>query len=57
MSDSDVMFANMCARLLKERYLDEDYYVSLNAYGNARPAPLKTKPDDNVIVSNVANNL
>ncbi len=51
------MFANMCARLLKERYLDEDYYVSLNAYGNARPAPLKTKPDDNVIVSNVANNL
>jgi len=56
MSDRDVMFANMCARLLRKRYPDEDYYVSVNAYGNARPVPLKTKPDHNVVVSNVANN-
>ncbi len=56
LSDRDVKFANMCARLLKSRYPDEDYHVSMNAYGNARPAPLKTVPDGNVMVSNVANN-
>jgi hypothetical protein len=55
-SDRDVRFGNECARMLKQRFPNEDYYVSLNAYGNARPAPLKTKPDDNVVVMNVANN-
>jgi hypothetical protein len=56
LSDRDVRFGNQCARLLKERFPDEDYYVSLNAYGNARPVPLKTTPDANVVVMNVANN-
>ena len=56
LSDRDVRFGNECARLLKERFPNEDYYVSINAYGNARPAPLKTKPDDNVVVMAVANN-
>ena len=56
LSDRDVRFGNDCARLLRKRFPNEDYYVSLNAYGNARPAPLKTKPDDNVVVMNVANN-
>jgi len=55
LSDRDVTFANHCARLLKERYPDRDYYVSLNAYGNSRPAPLKAIPADNVVISNVAN--
>jgi Domain of unknown function (DUF4838) len=55
LSDRDVAFANQCARLLKERFPDRDYYVSMNAYGNSRPVPLKTVPADNVIVSNVAN--
>ena len=56
LSDRDVRFGNECARLLKKRFPNEDYYVSINAYGNARPAPLKTKPDDNVVVMAVANN-
>jgi len=56
LSDRDVRFGNECARLLKKRFPNEDYYVSMNAYGNARPAPLKTKPDGNVVVMNVANN-
>ena len=56
MSDRDVRFGNECARLLKKRFPNEDYYVSMNAYGNARPAPLKTKPDNNVVVMNVTNN-
>jgi hypothetical protein len=55
LSDRDITFTNHCARLLKERYPDKDYRVSLNAYGNSRPAPLKTVPADNVIISNVAN--
>ena len=56
LSDRDLRFGNECARLLKQRFPDEDYYVSVNAYGNSRPAPLKTKPDDNVVVAAVANN-
>ncbi len=56
MSDRDLRFANECARLLKERFPNEDYQVSVNAYGNARPAPLKTKPDDRVVVMSVCNN-
>ena len=56
LSDRDVRFGNECAQLLRKRFPNEDYYVSINAYGNARPAPLKTKPDDNVVVMAVANN-
>lgn len=56
MSDRDVRFGNECARLLKKRFPNKNYYVSINAYGNARPVPLKTKPDENVVVMNVANN-
>ncbi|MFA7158851.1 MAG: DUF4838 domain-containing protein [Kiritimatiellia bacterium] len=55
MSDRDVTFANTLARMLKERYPDRDYRVSMNAYGNSRPAPLKAIPDDNVVISDVAN--
>jgi len=55
LSDRDVTFANQCARLLKERYPDKDYRVSMNAYGNSRPAPLKAVPAGNVVISNVAN--
>ena len=56
LSDRDVRFGNECARLLRKRFPNEDCYVSINAYGNPRPAPLKTKPEDNVVVMNVANN-
>ena len=55
LSDREIQFANQCARLLKKKYPNKDYSVVIQAYGNSRPAPLKTVPDDNVIISNVAN--
>ena len=55
LSDRDVRFANILARKLKQRYPGKDYYVHIFAYGPTRPAPLKNKPDDNVIVSHVTN--
>ena len=55
MSDRDVTFANRCAKLLKERYPDKDYYVLMMSYGHSRPAPVKARPDENVIISCVAN--
>lgn len=54
-SDRHVTFANHCARLLKERFPDNDYYVLMNSYGHSRPAPVKARPDDNVIINCVAN--
>lgn len=54
-TDRDVRFANTLARLLKERFPDKDLYVQLHAYGLARNAPIGIVPDDNVIVSSVAN--
>jgi len=55
LSDRHVTFANHCARLLKERYPDKDYYVLMLAYGHSRPAPIEAVPADNVIISSVAN--
>lgn len=54
-SDRDVRFANMLARMLKERFPDKELYVQLHAYGLARNPPLGVAPDDNVIISSVAN--
>jgi len=53
MSDRQVRFANTLGRLLKERYPDKDYYVSILAYGNSSPAPAEAIPHDNVIVGGV----
>ena len=55
LSDRDVMFANILARKLKQRYPGKDCYVQIFGYGPTRPAPLKNKPDDNVIVAHVTN--
>jgi len=55
LSDRDVTFANHLGKLLKERFPDKDLYILMMAYGHSRPAPLKTKPADNVIISHVAN--
>lgn len=55
MADIEIKFANQLARLLKERYPDKDYYVSIMAYGNSRPAPTNAVPDDNVYVDLVFN--
>ncbi len=54
-TDRDVRFANTLARLLKERFPDRELFVQLNAYGLARNPPIGVKPDDNVIISSVAN--
>ncbi len=55
LSDRDVMFANILARKLKQRYPGKDYCVQIFGYGPTRPAPVKNKPDDNVIVAHVTN--
>lgn len=54
-SDRQVTFANTLARMLREKYPDRDYYVTMMPYGNSRPAPVEAVPDDNVIVSAVFN--
>ncbi|MBM4154594.1 MAG: DUF4838 domain-containing protein [Lentisphaerae bacterium] len=54
-TDRDVRFANTLARMLKERFPDRELFVQLNAYGLARNPPLGIAPDDNVIISSVAN--
>lgn len=54
-SDRDVRFANTLARKLKQRFPDRELYVLLNAYGYARNPPLAQRPDENVIISSVAN--
>lgn len=55
LSDRHVRFANRCARLLKERFPDRDYYVMMHGYGHTRPAPLQAVPDENVIITHVSN--
>ena len=55
LSDRHVKFANRCAKLLKERFPDKDYYVLMLAYGHSRPAPIEARPRENVIISSVAN--
>lgn len=54
-TDRDVRFANTLARMLKERFPDRELHVLLNAYGLARNPPIGIRPDDNVIISSVAN--
>ena len=54
-TDRDVRFANTLARMLKERFPDRRLFVLAIAYGLARNPPLGIVPDDNVIISSVAN--
>jgi len=54
-SDRDVRFANTLARLLKKRFPDRKLFVLLNAYGLSRNPPIGVVPDENVIISSVAN--
>jgi len=55
LSDRQVKFGNILAQKLKERFPDKDYKVLIHAYGYSRPAPLREKPGENVIISNVSN--
>jgi hypothetical protein len=55
LSDREVTFANHLARLLKEAFPQEEYYVLTIAYGHTRPVPVAARPADNVIVASVAN--
>lgn len=54
-SDRDVTFANKLGELLKQKYPGKDYRVLMLSYGHSRPAPIKARPADNVIMSVVAN--
>ena len=53
MSDRHVTFANHLGRMLKERYPDKDYYVTILAYGNSTWPPVAAVPEDNVLVQSV----
>ncbi len=54
-SDRHVTFANHLAGLLKKTYPDKEYFVMMLAYGHSRPAPVKARPAENVIMVSVAN--
>lgn len=54
-SDRDVTFANTLAGLLEQKYPGRDYRVLMLSYGHSRPAPVKARPADNVIMTVVAN--
>jgi len=54
-TDRHVTFANTLARMLRKRFPDNGLFVQLHAYGLSRPAPVAAVPDDNVIISSVAN--
>ena len=55
LTDRHVTFANALARMLRKRFPDRQLFVQLHAYGLSRPAPVAAVPDDNVIISSVAN--
>ena len=56
LSDRDVTFANrLGAPAARSDIPDKDYYVLMLSYGHSRPAPIKARPADNVIISSVAN--
>ncbi|MFO1486730.1 MAG: DUF4838 domain-containing protein [Verrucomicrobiaceae bacterium] len=54
-SDRDVTFANKLGELLKQKYPGKGYRVMMLSYGHSRPAPVKARPADNVIMTIVAN--
>lgn len=55
LTDRHIIYANKVARMLKERFPDRNDYVVMQAYGANRAPPVAAKPDDNVLISNVAN--
>jgi len=55
LADRHVTFANKLAERLKQRYPDKEYRVMMLSYGHSRPAPIKARPAENVIMVSVAN--
>jgi len=55
LSDRHVTFANKLAEKLRQRYPGKDYSVMMLSYGHSRPAPVETRPAENVIMVSVAN--
>ena len=53
LSDRNITFANTVARMLIQRYPGRELSVTTQAYGNWRTPPVKTVPDDNVIIQSV----
>lgn len=54
-SDRDVTFANKLGELLEQKYPGKGYRVMMLSYGHSRPAPVKARPADNIIMTIVAN--
>jgi len=55
LSDRDVTFANRLGELLEAKYPGKGYRVLMLSYGHSRPAPVEARPQENVIMSVVAN--
>jgi hypothetical protein len=55
LSDRDVTFANKLGELLEKKYPGKGYRVLMLSYGHSRPAPIKARPADNVVMALVAN--
>jgi len=56
LSDRYVTFVNTLADMVKERWPNEELFVSTNAYGDVgRPKPVRAVPRDNVVIISVAN--
>jgi hypothetical protein len=55
LSDRDVTFANKLGELLEAKYPGKGNRVLMLSYGHSRPAPVKARPADNVVMSLVAN--
>lgn len=55
LSDRYVTFVNTLAKMVKEKYPDQELLVSTNSYGYSRPKPVRAVPADNVLIISVAN--
>jgi len=56
LSDRYASLANKLSELAAERFPDREYFVVMNAYGEVgRPAPVKTKLRDNILLLSVHN--
>ena len=53
MSNRFVTFANTVGKMLKQKYPDQDYFVTTLAYGPSKPAPLDLKINENVAIGYV----
>jgi hypothetical protein len=53
MSNRFATFANTLGRMIRQKYPDQDYYVTMMAYGPSKPAPLDLAIEKNVAIGYV----